>query len=65
LHWAATNGHERVVELLITKGKANHKVTAAKCGIWLMEDMKRYRKGLKEDSYVPIGYKTINGVCKV
>ncbi|KAF9352954.1 hypothetical protein BGX34_011891 [Mortierella sp. NVP85] len=26
LHWAATNGHEDVVKLLITKGKANHKI---------------------------------------
>jgi len=26
LHWAATNGHAKVVETLITKGKANYKV---------------------------------------
>lgn len=26
LHWAATNGHAKVVETLITKGKADYKV---------------------------------------
>lgn len=26
LHWAATNGHAKVVETLVTKGKADYKV---------------------------------------
>ncbi|KAF8918787.1 hypothetical protein EDD21DRAFT_420930, partial [Dissophora ornata] len=29
LHWAATNGHAKVVEVLITKGKANYKLKNA------------------------------------
>ncbi|KAI7827588.1 ankyrin repeat-containing domain protein [Gamsiella multidivaricata] len=29
LHWAATNGHAKVVETLITKGKANYKLKNA------------------------------------